>query len=751
MNGNTVTAMELSEVTCKSVRWIQIAAKKQNWSYKSINGRGGKRKEFIIAKLPEEIRILYDKAQIEKQAKQITIPQGCRVPEAVQQVPTGRLHDLCQAQINNALAKADLLRLYVRALKKSAWGNKSKARTDFIRAYNSGLAYPKLYQELGRVSWKTVEGWKRTMRHSGDTLKLADGRGFCHRGQSLTEDQENILLRCALQPNRPKISEAIRQARWMMENKNIRDGYSDATYRRWLMYWKSHNYHIWVFSRQGAKAWNDKCAYYIERDYSLINVGDILVADGHVLNFEIINPWPPCKPKRMMLILWKDMKSNFPLGWEIMPTENTQAIASALRRAILRLGKYPKVAYLDNGKAFKARFFKGVDFDQENFTGLFERLDIKTIFAWPYHGQSKTVERFFGSFAELERWCPTYTGTSIDKKPPRMLRGEKLHRKVYDKLTGGRCITLEQAHMAIAAWFDAYAQRPQKGHLKGRSPLDLFLEGKGDGVNPAELQYLMMSIEVRTIRRNGIRLFGQNYYDPALYGRKHKVTIRYDLQDKSAIYVFDGNGDFICEARPVEKVHPAATVLGNEEDQARLVKHIKYKEHQKKQADVTARAFLENEVIPEHRRRLAEIGIEGQVEGGGLKAEVKKIDLSGKLTEAEKKEIQRKYDELVELNKDMPAEEPKDDYIPESIDETAMIFQELPKMNEIDRYEKLIELETRNILIPKEHRAFMTYYEQTGEYKMYMERFEEHRARTMMVWQLENEEDEREGINVWRK
>ena len=143
---------------------------------------------------------------------------------------------------------------------------------------------------------------------------------------------------------------------------------------------------------------------------------------------------------------------------------------------------------------------------------------------------------------------------------------------------------------------------------------------------------------------------------------------------------------------------------------------------------------MENEVIPEHRRRLAAIGIKegthASPKGYAGQGEVKKIDLSGQLTEAEEKKIQRDYEELLELNKDMPGEEPKEEYVPETITETAMIFKSLPKMDEIDRYEKLIELETRNILIPKEHRAFMTYYEQTGEYKMHGDRFEEHRART---------------------
>ena len=83
----------------------------------------------------------------------------------------------------------------------------------------------------------------------------------------------------------------------------------------------------------------------------------------------------------MTLILFYDMKSNMPLGWEIMPTEDTQAISSALRRAIIALGKIPKVVYLDNGRAFKSRFFKGSDFDEQSFTGIYAQLGIRTIFA----------------------------------------------------------------------------------------------------------------------------------------------------------------------------------------------------------------------------------------------------------------------------------------------------------------------------------------------------------------------------------
>lgn len=611
---------------------------------------------------------------------------------------------LPEAMQAKAMAKADLLRLYLNALATAQWGRQVQARDEFMAAYNSGIPWPTLYSLLGRLSWKTIEGWKRQVKQAaGDTFTLADHRGLHRRGTcSLTPEQTDILLRCALHPNRPRISEAIRMAHSVMRAKGISNGHSDATYRRWLASWVERNHHIWVFSREGAKAWNDQCAVYIERDYSLINVGDIIVADGHTLNFEVLNPWTG-KAKRMALIVWLDMKSAAPLGWEIMPTEDTAAISSALRRAILALGKIPQVAYLDNGRAFRSRFFKGADFDEMAFAGLYERLGMKVIHAWPYHGQSKTVERFFQVFAELERWCPSYTGTSIEHKPPRLNRGERLHRRLHEKITGNQPITLEQAHRAIAAWFDAYMQRPQRGHLDGATPAELLEAGRGPGIDKAELIYLMMSYTVKTIHRNGISFQGRNYYHPALNGRRHQVTVRYDLQDTSAVYVFDQAGEFICEATPVQQVHPAAAQLGTDADRQRLVEHIELKKTQEKEAALVARQALESEVLPDLRRRMEEIA--GPGEQQQLPAPAKVVRLDAVTLAREVAENLRYQQEAEERD-----------------------FRErLLGMDNSDRYEALLELEAQGVELAEEWIGFMAFFPSTSEYTDHIEYWEQRR------------------------
>jgi len=747
---------------------VRKRAEKENWSCKPGKNNA---KLFMVSCLPEDVKIAVASYQ---QKQQALIPVAHPSPNTpalpdpgsrgLPAIPSG-------ARLDKGMAKADLLRLYMQTLEKVGHGRKVYARKEFMRAYNSGIAYPKIFELVGTVSWKTIEGWKRTIKTTGETFNLCDLRGVCKRGQRiLTDQQKDILLKCALHPNKPLISEAIRMAWSIMHTKDIPNGHSASTYRRWLQEWASLNYHIWTFSRKGAKAWNDDCAMYIERDYNLINVGDVVVADGHVLNFEILNPWTG-KPKRMTLICWLDMKSSYPLGWEIMPTENTQAISAALRRAIICLGKYPQVAYLDNGRAFKSKFFNNVEFDESGFEGLYKRLGMKTIFAWPYHGQSKTVERFFGTFAELERWCPTYSGTSIENKPPRMMRGEKEHRRLYNKVMDDNVLTMGQAHRAIAAWFDQYAQRPQRGHLEGRAPADLFLAERGPGVDKAELTYLMMTRTCRAIRQNGINLPirknginqpGTNYYHPALYGRRHMAIVKYDLQDPSVIYVFDQHDEFICKATPVEKDHPAAYVLGTSEDQEKLKKHIELKKHQEKEAASITKEILELEVLPANRRQMAEITdqqseVRCQRSEGNVRQIPHLTDAAKKLEKemaatllkqsaekaAEDKEKKKRIAEGMKqyhesLGQDIRRQDINPDVVIEHepiLDDSTEIWKVLPDMPEPHRYEKLVEFEVRGWVIPKQWMAFMSYFEQTPEYLDRIDYYEEHRGRVAEMFQ----------------
>lgn len=601
------TSAELASVLVLTERAIQLRAKRESWPSQPRAGRGGG-KAFLLATLPEDVRaaiaVTQAKAAHASDLSSASAPGASAVPE------------LDARRRAKALAKADLVRLYLDWQRRH--GATVLAKDDFVGAYRAG-AWPELLRELGAaVSWKSLERWKLAQSREGTALVLADRRGLAHRGVSMLSDaHREVLLFTALHANNPKISYAIKEAERLCKARGIEPIPSQATMRRFLGRYIAESHQLWTMVREGTKAWNDKCAWSIRRDWSLLEVGDVVIADGHVLNFESLNP-ATGKSCRMTLLLWFDGASNYPLGWEVMATENTQCIASAFRRACITLGKIPKVPYLDNGKAFRARFFESVsDFNQCGIvslmesagarvgtSGLFEELGINPVHAKPYHGQSKPIERFFGTLHELESWVPSYVGNCIDAKPARTKRGEDLHRQAYERM-GGRPLTLDETHKALAMWFDEYVRTPSRAaHLNGRTPLEVFSQGVGPGVDLARLDLLMLFKEVKGISKHGVSLRGRHYFHPMLSDRRHKCLVRFDPQALDSVLVYDLDGKFLCEARDMGAEHPMANILGTQEQRETLQEKLAFQKEQKGLVSASAREMLKRVVLPETNRRM---------------------------------------------------------------------------------------------------------------------------------------------------
>lgn len=705
-------------------RSIARIADRDNWSFYWETVRGGSRKMYRAHMLPDQVK----KAILEQEEIRAIVPSSHNHSMTIH---PGQ-NKACAVQEDKANYKAALVRLYMQEIAAAGWGHKEQARENFMAGYNSGAAYPDLYRELGVVSCKTIESWKIKLKKScGNTLQLADRRGKKKGKRSICPTQAAIILAMVRQPKGKSLpkSEIIRLSKDVMQTRGI-DTLSEATYRRFLDDWIAVNYDEWIWWREGDKGLNDKCLYWTERDYDMIEVGDIVVADGHILNFLVMNPWTG-KAQRMMLVLFFDMKSSMPLGWEIMPTENTASISAALRRSIMFLGKVPKIVYLDNGRAFKGQYFTGTDFEQTELPGLYSRLGIKLIVAKPYHGQSKTIERFFKTFGEMERISPSFVGTAIDTKPAHMNRGEKLHRRIHNKISQGYVPSLIDTHRAISAWFVLYAERQQgpNSHLAGLCPREVFEEGRGPGVDPVALRVLMMKREERKIYGRGVKVYdrGEWYYHPALYGRNHKATVLYDLQDRDSVLVYDQrNGEFICQASRAEKVHPAANILGNEADVAELEGQLEMIGSLRKQTVANATAMANNVVIPEAQRLIEESGFCPATPpgikqiSGGKRNNVKMLpEKPAKLSNEERQAAMQDADASQRYQREQ---------------EAAQLAADLEEMSEFDRYGKLIEMEMSGEAIPGEYRQFMRVYEQMPEFDRDRDYWESQRAALAVLY-----------------
>jgi len=164
------------------------------------------------------------------------------------------------------------------------------------------------------------------------------------------------------------------------------------------------------------------------------------------------------------------------------------------------------------------------------------------------------VERFFGTLNELERLFPSYSGQSIEDKPAHLQRNERQHKRLHNPWVPD----VVQADTIITSWaYEEYAKRPHSG-LKGDCPDEVWTAGKGQGIDAEGLRYLMMTQEIKTIGRNGIKLFGINFWDEALYGYRKKVLVRHDILDRREVYVYTEDGsEFICTAKAFRGSHPA--------------------------------------------------------------------------------------------------------------------------------------------------------------------------------------------------
>ncbi len=780
-----VTLSEIASVLKISERAALKRFIKESWPFEEVpgKGRGGKRREYPVATLPDYVQLKLRIHWAEEAMREIRENQSltCQQPsgpgvmgslEATKRIVdeergigrNGRALvpyvpvDPCsipEKKATRALLTSRVVSLYHEYLQlRRPYGEKIETiKQSFVELFNAGEEYSELYKELGAISLKSLERWALLMRRSGnDPFALTDRRGRHRKGRfTLTDAQAKIIEEIALVPNQLLDAEIIRVAKRRMSREGVECDRSDDTIRRHLKRMRTQDYARWVFFREGWKALNEKCLFHVSRDYDRIDVGDILFADGHTTNFEIADPRTG-KPRRMTLVLWYDMKSNYPLGWDLMPSENTQSILMALYRAVLTLGKLPRVVYLDNGRAFRSKFFAGCnDFRQSSMVGLFERLGIKSIFAWPYHPETKPIEGFFRTFAELERRSLTYTGTDIENKPARMKRNEKLHRKIHELLTRGRAPDVIETHRAIAAWFDEYALRPQQGHLKGRCPLQVFSEGKGPGFTEEErfqLRILMASFPVKRIPRDGIKMpwSESRYYDPELFGRRNQpAVVRYDWQDLSRVYVYDVDGNYICEARPMEKTHPAARHLGTEEDVAELARQVEMKQSLAKQIIGPARTFVESVVVPEVERQLTDGGWGNAAGGNGKQAfgERRPALVEHTMTDEEREQIEREVAEMVALHERERALERANvidvdfrpvEEAPEAEREPG-IWEALRSMPELDRYEKDLEYEAQGMLIPREERDWMGYFERTEQYSRFTDYFEEFRIKMALLYQ----------------
>lgn len=570
-NNIYLSIKEVAHYTGTSVRTLKDKCKKNKYSCRivpSIGGNRGQKYEILVSSLETELQ--------QKIYTNLDFINGGKSPVYCVKQPSPlsfnlssnssnirRKYNFSDTNLNdsgnivpedakrNALAKFNVLELWNNYRNNKT--DKKKADEEFLLAYNNGLIAAEYYEMTGKVSRATLYRWQKLLNEANNDYHALINNykysGELVLNNSLTDFEKQEFIKLYYNDAKLNLSVAYSLLKFKLSKQGI-ETKSEATYRRFVKYINKYHYDFAVLSREGEKALNDKVGMYLHRDISDIKVGDALVADGNKLDFTVINPFTG-HPVRAILVVFLDWCSFDVAGYEIMLSENTQCISSALRSSILRLGKIPKYVYIDNGKAFRSSYFtKTKSFDDCNFKGIYANLGINTIIANAYSGRSKVVERFFRNFVQSCPPClPSYIGNCIENRPAHLRRNEKFHKELHknDKIP-----TIEEAKSIIELWLEYY--RTKKCPHSEQSVGEVFNEGKGDGINPQMLDELMMASNIRVVKRSVIRILGLEYSSAKLWGISGKVLVKYSLFDLSQVKAYTLKGEFICDVPLITKV-----------------------------------------------------------------------------------------------------------------------------------------------------------------------------------------------------
>lgn len=556
--GNTwIDVQTLAALKGITQRAVRLSLRQDKYISKAENVRGGKCYKIKLSSLESKLQSKYMKEYYNNITETDVRVELEKLEQRQEKIIT-------EHQKKIALSKINLLRFWDKFREECKPQN--QANKKFLELYNTGELYPQIFEEIGKASIGSLYRWKLALGEAGNdwTILISNYKHSPLKTYrtSLNEDEIKIFLKILLSQNKFSIGKSISLTKHILSQRGVQILPKDVTFRRYANWYKKVNYDKWVLARDGMKGLKDKVEPYIVRDASLLETGQVLVADGKTLNFQVVNPFTG-KPCKATLLGFLDWKSGALVGYEIMLEECTQSIASALRNAILKLGRIPSYVYQDNGRAFRSKFFNGdKNFEELGFTGIYEKLGITPIYAIPYNARAKVIERFFLDMQEsFEKLLPSYIGTSIEQKPAYMKRNEKFHKENHSDFVP----TFEQANDFIQKWLEFKYSQPCS-NAENKTIQEVLDEVEKQNINIDELDDLMMAQEVKTIGRNGIRFLKSDYFDDTLYGLRDKVIIKYSLFDLSYIKVYSTKGEYLCTAMRVMSTHPLANYLGSIKD-----------------------------------------------------------------------------------------------------------------------------------------------------------------------------------------
>lgn len=302
---------------------------------------------------------------------------------------------------------------------------------------------------------------------------------------------------------------------------------------------KTIPYYATLYYREGPKAFNDALPY-MQRSKLDIASNDVWFSDHHLIDVFVKNA-EGTRAVRPWLTVFFDARSNRVVSFLVRNADpNATAVKKCLRLGMEQNG-IPNEVYFDNGKDYRSK-----SFSKDYPMSLVNQLGIGRIYATPYHGQAKTVERFFGTFTNrFSRRFKTYTGCNAKIRPECM--------QISDKEIVAQAPAMGEFVKLLSAYIAEYNRTPNSGiDMNGRSPDEVYFENLGVKQVVSDLDALRLlcgNSEERTVHKNGVSIKNNNYFhEKLLYHQGERVIVVYDPDNIDKMAIFDMNNRAICMA-----------------------------------------------------------------------------------------------------------------------------------------------------------------------------------------------------------
>lgn len=483
----------------RSVMQKRVKAESTQLIYRYVCGCGGKgqRIEILLSSLPEDaIARYYHCEPVRNEVEEL---EGFSKRQ--------------QAEANN---KAWVVELY----QKREKGMSTDAFVEWYnREFTASITRANLFQ------------WQKKLKEGG-TAALVDRRGEHKRGTTTIPDdawdyfyalymtQEKRGVQLCYDYTKTKFPEIPSVYAFHRKVKTIPE-------------------HALIYYREGENALRDVLPS-MDRDKTDIASNDIWFSDHHRVDVFTRNE-DGSRLCRLWLTVFFDARSNKVISYICRNADPAADVIKQTMKKGMELHGIPRAVYFDNGKDYRSKVFR-----QEFPLSLVHQLGINSIYATPYHGQAKTVERFFRTFEErFGKMFPTYTGKDAKNRPEKM--------RVSDEKILAIAPSIETFLAALDNYMEDYNHTPSRGkNLEGKSPDEVYyqnLSEKREITDRKALALLCGTFDTRTVNKSGISFRNRVYWDKALLPYfKKKVIINYDSENLDVLNVFDEDMRAVCLA-----------------------------------------------------------------------------------------------------------------------------------------------------------------------------------------------------------